>query len=178
MIFSGHGFVGAEVAAEEWRFAEQLIQKTRGGETAADAFGLLADGEVEIGVSGSAHRLEDGVLALPFEEIAGRRDILISSNGGADDDELVGLGIGERSQQRGVDDAEDSGVGADAEGESEDGDGCEAGIFQEQAESKAGVTQQVHHARALPIVKRNEVPLSVRFERLGCSQESVGDAGT
>src|SRR5580698_7684736 len=131
VIFSGDGFLGTEVTAEEWSFTKQLIQKTRGGETAADALGLLADGEVEIGVSGSAHKLEDRVFVLPVEEIAGGRDVLISSYGGANDYELVGLRIGERSEWRGVDDAEDGGIGAYAQSQSENGDGGEAGIFHE-----------------------------------------------
>ena len=71
VIFSGHGFVGPEVTAKKWGFTKQLIQKTRSSETAADAFRLFADGEVEIGVGSGAHELEDGVLALPFDEIAG-----------------------------------------------------------------------------------------------------------
>ena len=80
----------------------------------------------------------------------------ISSDGGAHDDELVGIRIGQRSEQRGVHDAEDGGVGADAQSQCENGDGCEAGILYKLAESKTGVTQQVDHARALPIKKLDE----------------------
>ncbi len=172
VIFSGHGFVRAEVTAKEWSFAKQLIQKTRSGETAADAFGLFADGEVEIGIGGGAHKLENGVLALPFEEITGGRDVSISSNGGADDDELVGVRIRERSEQRSVNDAEDGGVGTDSQSEREHRDSGESGILQEQAESIAGVTQQVHHAGPLRSWNRDKARTLIRFEPVR-SHESV-----
>jgi hypothetical protein len=53
--------------------------------------------------------------------------------------EVLGLRIRERTEEDGVDDTENGGVGADAEGEGENGDGGESGIFAEYAEGKADV---------------------------------------
>jgi len=60
-------------------------------------------------------------------------------------DDPVGLGIGQRPEQQGVDDAEDRGVCADAEGEREDGHGCEAGRF---GELPQGETEVVHQGES------------------------------
>ena len=46
-----------------------------------------------------------------------------------DHDELLRVGVRQRAKQDGVDDGEDGGVGADAEGEREDGDGGEGRDF-------------------------------------------------
>ena len=50
--------------------------------------------------------------------------------------------VGKRLQQDGVDQAEDGGAGSDAERESENRDGSEAGIFAEHAESETDVLQK------------------------------------
>jgi hypothetical protein len=54
----------------------------------------------------------------------------------------------ERMEENGVDDGENGGVGADAEAEREDGDGGEAGAFEEVAESAANIlTKILKHSR-------------------------------
>ena len=58
-----------------------------------------------------------------------------------------GVGIGQRSQQHGVHDAEDRGVGADAERQRDQRDGREARRADEQARGVAYVTQQVGSRR-------------------------------
>ena len=50
------------------------------------------------------------------------------------DDELIGRGVGQWLEQNGVDDAEDGGVRADAEGEGENRNRGEAGILAHHAE--------------------------------------------
>ena len=52
---------------------------------------------------------------------------------------LVGVGVGQRLQQDGVDDGEDGAVGADPEGEGENGGGREAGRAREGAGAAAGI---------------------------------------
>jgi hypothetical protein len=56
-----------------------------------------------------------------------------------DDREAVGVAIGEGIDEYGVDDGEDSGGGADAECEGEDGGESEGGAFAEFAEGVAEV---------------------------------------
>ena len=55
----------------------------------------------------------------------------------ADPDELVGVGKGERPQEKRVDDAEDGGAGSDAESGDEDSEDGEAGVALEGAEGVA-----------------------------------------
>ena len=55
--------------------------------------------------------------------------------------------VGKRPQEDAVDDAEDRGVGADAERQRRHGDGGEAGVRGEAAQSVADVLQQcLHHS--------------------------------
>jgi hypothetical protein len=56
-----------------------------------------------------------------------------------EDDELGRVSYGYRTQKDGVDETEDGGVGADAECESEHGDGGEARRFAQHAEGVANV---------------------------------------
>ena len=146
VIFSGDGFVGGEVAAEEGLFFDNFVEIAGRHEGALDALGAFAGGDIEISVAGGAHGLEDGIFALPLEEIAGGGDVAFTGDFRPDDHELAGMRVGERGEQRGVDDAEDGGIGADAESQGEHGDRGEAGIFAEEAEAKAKVAQQVGHA--------------------------------
>ena len=55
------------------------------------------------------------------------------------DREAIGVAIGKGVEERGVDDGEDSGGGADAECEGEDGGESEGGAFAEFAEGVAEV---------------------------------------
>jgi hypothetical protein len=57
-------------------------------------------------------------------------------------DEFVGMREWERAKKDGIDDREDGGVGANAEGESSDGHGGEGGRFPEKAKSKASVVEE------------------------------------
>ncbi len=73
-------------------------------------------------------------LPPPIVKLAGsivrRKEIL-------QQDKTVGLTKWQGTQQQCVDYAKDSGIGADAEGESEYGDGGEAGGFAQHAQTKA-----------------------------------------
>jgi hypothetical protein len=59
--------------------------------------------------------------------------------GFAQPDELRGIFEGQGAEQDGVYDAEDRGIGADAEGKGKDGDDGEAGRFCEHAQGKSEV---------------------------------------
>jgi hypothetical protein len=60
----------------------------------------------------------------------------------AEGDELLGMLDGKIAEQDLVDEGEDGGVGADAEGEREQGDQGEAGALGERAEAEAGVLEE------------------------------------
>jgi hypothetical protein len=57
--------------------------------------------------------------------------------------QAFGAWIGQRPQQDRVDDAEDGGVGADAEGQRRDGDGREGAMLAEQTETMPDVLPEV-----------------------------------
>ncbi len=63
-------------------------------------------------------------------------------------DHAVGLGIGERLEQDGVDDGEDGGVGSDAEGEAAMAVRVKAGLRDEHAEGVAEVLPEITHGGA------------------------------
>ena len=63
--------------------------------------------------------------------------------------DAVGVRVRQWSQQHRVDDAEDGGVCADAERESEDGDDCEARIFPEHAQRETNVLHRLLHPQGL-----------------------------
>jgi hypothetical protein len=64
--------------------------------------------------------LQKRTASLPLDEIPRRRGVPGETGRGGvlpDHDYAIGVGIGERTEQYGVDGGEDGGVGADAEGE-------------------------------------------------------------
>ena len=93
------------------------------------------------------HGIERGVLRFPVEIVGGgdgEQGDAGEALGGRDVpelDEAVGLVEGERAEHGGVDDGEDGGVGADAEGEDEDGADGEGGVVAEGAEGLAEVLE-------------------------------------
>ena len=62
-------------------------------------------------------------------------------HGSRNDHELLGMRVRKRLEHHTVHNAEDRGVGADAEGEGQDGDGGEAGRFAQHAEGEATIRE-------------------------------------
>ncbi|MGH9371624.1 MAG: hypothetical protein ACRD15_08855 [Vicinamibacterales bacterium] len=58
-----------------------------------------------------------------------------------EDDEAIGVGIRQRPQEHGVQDAEGGGAGGDTEGESNQCDGGEAGRLHQRAQGQAQVDE-------------------------------------
>ena len=104
---------------------------------AMDGLDAFAEKEVCVESGPVADLFEDLVLFLPLDEVGGRDRVLLDAASGVafpESDDAVGFGEGKGFEEDGVDDAEDGGVGADAEGEGEDGDCGEGGVFPELAE--------------------------------------------
>jgi len=126
-------FAGEDGATEEGLDAEHC-------EEVAGDFG--DDGAVGATVGTDADQIEDegghvgedgSLLVVEEVEIGG---LVGLGRGGAlhtDGDETVGVFDGERAEEEDVGEAEDGGVGADAESEGEDGDEGEAGALAEHA---------------------------------------------
>ena len=113
---------------------------------AVDLFRMVA-GEIEAGaaeVVGGDVLKDAGGLLPPVIELGGR-------SGGAfavrrceqELDDAVGVGIGERLEQDGVDDGEDGGVGSGYRGPAADGCDGEAWIFEEAAQGGVEVMPQI-----------------------------------
>jgi hypothetical protein len=110
-----------------------------GNHEAVEAFGFGGAGKVVVLVAVDGHGGEGFAGPLPVKEVG-------IADGGAvhagillvDGDEPAGIWVGQRIEDDSVDDGEERGIGADAEGQGEDGDGGEAGGFEEHAQ---GVTQ-------------------------------------
>ncbi len=134
-------------AAEERRDSEGF-ESAGGDELAVEAFGAFFGGVENVGAGASGDAIEDVILRGVGAEFGGSDSGAGTAVSGlvgvADlhDDEAVGVRVGEGVEQDSVDDGEDGGGGADAEGESENGDGGEAGIFAQHAQSVTKILEE------------------------------------
>jgi len=87
-------------------------------------------------------------VVAPVKEVEGVdhvSEISFARRGFPDPDQAFGLGIRQRSEKDGVDDAENRGVGADADSERDDGDGGEAEVRAQGAEGVPEVLKERVH---------------------------------
>ena len=80
-------------------------------------------------------------LRAPVEDVEVGAVVGLVADGGVDGDEARRVGEGQRLQQHAVDDAEDRGVGADAEGQHHDDQRAEARRLEEEPECLAEVSE-------------------------------------
>ena len=143
-----------EGLADRRRHAERREVRRR-NQADGDLFGLAASGHPRLdllkGAARRHHRRERRVLVLHLAELGvGHQRALTVLRAGGDtprsgigqQHELVRVADGERAHQQPVQQAEDRGVGADAEREREDGDGREPWTGREDAD---GVTKVLLH---------------------------------
>ncbi len=64
-------------------------------------------------------------------------------------DELIGIGDGQAAQENLLENREDTGVGADAEGKREDGDGGEGWVFGQHSNAEPDITPQAAQSFSL-----------------------------
>jgi hypothetical protein len=145
-VAAGLVFVGVEGATDNRMNAEER-KETRGCEGGLHATGITLAGEIETGghVDVDGHFGKAAIVGLKVLEIAGRETELGPSRHVSvrDFDQTLRLEIRERPEKRGVDGAEDGGVGADAESQGQDGDGGEPWRLAQHAEGEAKVLQKV-----------------------------------
>ena len=108
-------FLGQEVAAQEEAVPHHR-HEPRGRELCSSLVRAIADGQAHVPAGPGVQVLEDRGLALPLEKVAGGARVAVPLDSRPHHDELVGVGIGQGSEQGGVDDAEDRGVGPDPQG--------------------------------------------------------------
>jgi hypothetical protein len=100
--------------------------------------------QVELVTAESCQRNEGMVLALEMNDIGGANGNGIRRKLGntfLNQNEAVGRTIGQRAQNDRVDHAENGGGRADAEGEREDADGAETGIFVQLSDPAAEIEE-------------------------------------
>jgi hypothetical protein len=146
------GFDGEKGAAEDGMNAEH-VEEVGFDIEAADDFRVVSGRGEAVGVVLDEGDTGEGFgIALPVEEMRG---VVGQRAGGqlghvfAQHDEAVGTGEGEGLEQDRVDDREDGGDGADAEGQGEDGGEREAWRFAESAGAEAQVLQEALHEALL-----------------------------
>ena len=125
---TGLAVFGSEARADEGSDSQQG-EEIRGHVLNDDFLGVAISGEVVAFVENKSHAGEDRVAALPIEKVRRRNGVMrigVLRIAFPDHDQVVRMVIRQRVKEDGIDDRENRGVGADAEGQSEDRDGGEA----------------------------------------------------
>ena len=137
-------FGGLKAAAERHTDAEER-EEIGGDGGAVQSARLACAGEDEVGVGiERGHLVEGGALRAPVVEVRGGDGEELAKGGMSfpEGEEAAGMGVGKRLEEDAVDDSEDGGIGADAEGEREDGDGGEGRILAQAADGVAHVLHE------------------------------------
>jgi hypothetical protein len=136
-------------------------------------FGLAAAGQVQARVLDERHLLEDVVLTLPVEIVGGRNGEGSHPREGCrgrrmpDPHEPRGIGIRQRLEQDRVDDAEDGGVGADAESQDGNRGQGKSRALHEEPRSVPQILPKHRHdlSRCFPRPDRNGFKSAPQFRR-------------
>jgi hypothetical protein len=144
MIFARHAFLGHEVASEHHLEAVDRDEAGR-AEPRLHLIGALAGlGEADAASGPRVQPFERVAAALPFLVGAGRAAVAVVLHPGPDDHDAIAVLVGQRRQQRGVDDREDRRVRGDSERQREQGDDRESWGPPEQTDPEPRVSEEVH----------------------------------
>ena len=134
-------FTWRKVAPED-RVHTYGREKIRGDEARTHLLSLANASKAEVDAASNGHRGKTAIVSLPVAKI-GIGDGAKFEVGFAfvHRDELLRMRVGQRVEEHTVDNREDGSVGADAEGQREDRDEREAGIFAQHARAIAQVLQ-------------------------------------
>ena len=129
VVVAGLAVFGSEARAEEEIDTEEG-KEIDGDVLDGNFLGVTVSGEIVALVKDVGHAGENGIADLPIEKI--RRGDGVVRVGVLriifpDHNQAGGIVIGQGANENGIYHGEDGGVGADTEGQSEDGDGGEAG---------------------------------------------------
>ena len=114
----------------------------------ADCFGFSGAGDVEVRSGVEGHLVEDVIFLLPVKKVGGRDgEGCYSGEAGLGRGvpylhDAVGIAKRKRLEQDFVNDAEDGGVGPDAEGHDDGRHQGKARVFHEQPKSESKVLQE------------------------------------
>jgi hypothetical protein len=142
-VAAGLVLVAAERAAEERADGESLEEAV--GHELADHQLRVVAGQREAGAHVRAHRQEGARPRLPVEEVQRRRPCAADVAAVVmlvEHQQAVRIGVRQRAQEHGVDDAEHPGVGADPQRQGDHGGRGQAGAPAEHAERLPQVLQE------------------------------------
>lgn len=142
-------FLGIEDAARGGLHTEGS-EEIAGNEFGVDAFGFVAGRDGEGGGEAAEDfreglRLFAAVLAVGIGTGVGAAVVAHVWAGRGDEDELFGVLDGQQAKHELIEEGEDGGISADAEGEREYGNNCKDGGAAERAEGVAKVTDNTGH---------------------------------
>ncbi len=141
-------FFGKEIATEQEWLAKHM-QKAWSTGLGVNLFGMSRGAQAHLAAGPCGDRIEHGVLPLPIQKIASRNTVAAALDLGPHHHDAVGLVVGQWREQRGVDDAENRGVRADAQGQRQYRDRREAGILPQQPQAKEQVAPAISHEVSL-----------------------------
>jgi hypothetical protein len=151
-VSSGLIFGGDEGSPQQ-RLGAQDIEETRADCARFDVESFTRAGKCRRARVVGGDGFESAVLRSEIDEIgiAERAVHIVEVHIGAlEPDEALALRKRKRLENDGVDDAEDGGVGADAEGQRQHHDGGETGLFREHTQGVANVLPQTIHLAIAP----------------------------
>ena len=122
---------------------------------AVERTGFRGAGEIDAVVAPEFDGIERGDVAFEVEEFRSRDPEMPQAAVGEvgelreDAMETLRFGVRKGTEEDGVDDAENGGGGADAQGQAEHGNRGEAGVLSEHAKAVANVLQERRHETSL-----------------------------
>jgi hypothetical protein len=125
------------------------MQKAWSTGLGVNLFGMRRAAQAHLAAGPRRNRVEHGVLPLPIQEIAGGNAVATAVDLGPDHDDAVGLVVGQRRQQRSVDDAENRGVRADAQSQRQYRDRREARILPQEPQAKNQIAPAISQGCSL-----------------------------
>ena len=158
----GASFAAVKTRPSTWRDAHDL-EEVGGHERAGQAFRLASAGEVERRAGERREMLVRLILIAPVAIVRIRGDVFFDRLPPVvepDERDALGLGIGQRTQQHAVDDAEYGGVDADADRECQRRDEGESRRTQEHADGVPAVaddaeaTDESHESSSIAAERR------------------------
>ena len=128
------------------RFGAKHLEVARGHQAASELDWFGAAGQRDRVAGLRRHEVEDGVVSLPVEEVQRRDAVALASRRLLHDaDDAIGVRVGERLEQHRIHEAEDRRIGADADGQRQDGDGREPRALTECAHRVTDIPEQGRH---------------------------------
>src|SRR5580700_8665346 len=122
VIVAGLRVFRNEMPAEKHSRAVEEVEEAGGYAARLDLFGPIGGGDGEAIAGPAVDGVAEGSLLLPVDEVTGGSAVAVAAFVvGPEHDDAVAIDVGEGREEDGVEEAEDGGGGADAQGQGEQG---------------------------------------------------------